>query len=551
MTDALNARSIALMRCMIAVTILWILWLAPFASYWSVTLTHASFTAYAIYSFVIALITYRSHWQSPPKSLLWLDVYFFAWLTALGYPSGEAYYQCFFYPIFVASFTKGFREGLLVSVVSFFLFLLIGSAYAVNGTQFGFSHSVTLIRAGYLLVVGYTFAYCGGYGGLFMRKLAFLKEVNNQWHPRIGIDQLYGCNLDRLLAFFNGDACILVLHRENQGTNYAMYTSSRDRPGQSIAQHNVAEEAAAALLKRLPSTHAAYYHDKTVSIGLAIRGHQAYDIHSGAKSKAFHDMCAEIANLLDTTAFVTVPFVQHGSTAGRIFLTSNRRGFTGSDVDFLLQASNAISTVIENMHLVEELITKAAEQERSSISRDLHDTTIQPYIGLKLALEALSREATAENPLSRRIHELIKMAEMTVEDLRDFAATIKGKGAMPGEAMLAAISTQADRLRRFYGINVQITSDISTRLKGRLAAEVFQIISEAISNILRHTKARNVYISVRCNDTSLQLEITNDEGDGKDFEPRSIVERVRTLNGRTSVEHRLNQHTVVAVTVPL
>ena len=122
---------------------------------------------------------------------------------------------------------------------------------------------------------------------------------------------------------------------------------------------------------------------------------------------------------------------------------------------------------------------------------------------------------------------------------------------MPGEAMLAAISTQADRLRRFYGINVQITSDISTRLKGRLAAEVFQIISEAMSNILRHTKARNVYISVCCNDTSLQLEITNDEGDGKDFEPRSIVERVRTLNGRTSVEHRLNQHTVVAVTVPL
>jgi signal transduction histidine kinase len=550
-SEALDGRSLALLRCMIAVTILCTTWISPTVVYWSDTLAYSSFATYCVYSFSVASISYRSHWLHSPKVLYWVDVYCFAWLVALTYPSGSALYQSFFYPIFVASFTRGFREGFFVTFVSFVLFMGIGLAFSLTGSQFGFGHSNTLIRGDYLLVVGYMIAYCGGYGGLFMRKLALLKEVNSHWHPRIGIDQVYGNNLDRLLEFFNGNMCILVLQREDHGPKYVMYTASRDKPGQLVVQHNVAEGAANTLLHNIPDTLAAYYHDQAVSLWLKWRGHQAYDINSGAKSKSFNDECAALANLLDTQAFVTVPYIQHGGMVGRIFLTADRRAFANSDVDFLLQASNAVSTLVESMHLVEELITKAAEQERSSISRDLHDTTIQPYIGLKLALEALSREASEDNPLSRRIHELIEMAEMTVEELRDFAATIKGKGAMPGEAMIAAIKTQADRLHRFYGITVQITSEISTQLKGRLAAEAFQIISEGLSNILRHTKAKNAYVSVLCKEPLLQLEIINDEAEGQDFMPRSIDERVQTLNGRTWVEHRAQQHTAVIVTIPL
>ena len=181
----------------------------------------------------------------------------------------------------------------------------------------------------------------------------------------------------------------------------------------------------------------------------------------------------------------------------------------------------------------------------------MHDTTIQPYIGLKLALEALSREAAEDNALSTRIQELIEMAEMTVLDLRDYAATIKGKVAIPGEAMIAAAKTQAERLKRFYGINVTIDSDISKRLKGRLAAEVFQLISEGLSNVLRHTKAKNAFVSVVCKESELLLKIGNDEDDQKEFMPRSICERVNALNGGTYVEHRLDQYAVVVIMIPI
>lgn len=547
----LDARSIALLRCMIAVTILLTTLVSSSEPQWLINLTYASFTIYCVYSLSVAVISYRFDWSEPHKALYWVDVFFFAWMIALTYTSSNSLYQCFFYPIFVASFTKGFREGFQVTFTAFVLLILIGIGFALTNGQFGSGHSNTLIRGDYLLVSGYMISYCGGYGGLFMRKLALLKEVNNLWHPRIGVDQVYGSNLDRLLEFFDGNMCTLVLLRPDPEPHYVMYTAYRDKPGQPVVQNNVSENVADTLLHNLPDTLSAHYHDPEGSWWRKFRGHHAYDIVTGAKAKSFHGECAALANLLDTKAFATVPYMQRGSTTGRIFLTTDRGGFTSSDIDFLSQASNAMSTVVESMYLVEELIDKAAEQERLSISRDLHDTTIQPYIGLKLALEALSREADEDNALSGRISELIDMAEMTVLDLRDYAATIKGKVAIPGEAMIAAITTQAERLRRFYGVNVRINSDISKRLKGRLAAEAFQIISEGLSNVLRHTEAKNAFVSVLCDGSELLLKIGNDMGDSKEFTPRSISERVQTLNGRTYVEHRPDRYTVVVIMIPM
>lgn len=549
--DTLDARGIALLRCMIAVTVL--LTALPSSSdpLPLIKLTYASYVMYCIFSFVVTIITYRADWSAPPKELYWADVMMYAWLVALTYSSGNNIYQCFFFPIFVASFTKGFREGLQVAFAAFILLIAIGIGSVVTGGHFGSGNRNALILADYLLVIGYMIAYCSSNGGLFMRKLALLKEVNNLWQPRIGVDQLYGNDLDRLLEFFNGNMGIIVLKRQEPDPGYVMYTAYRDKPGKSVVQHNFSEDAAKALLHKIPDMVATYYHDPAGSFWRKFRSHHAYDICTGASPQSFREECAALANLFDTRNFATVPYVQHGCSTGRIFITSSRVGFTNSDLDFLMQASNAMSTAIESMHLVEELVRNAAKEERSSISRDLHDTTIQPYIGLKLALEALYREAPEDNALSRRLREVIEMAELTVLNLRDFAATIKGKRAIPGEAMIAAIKNQSERLKRYYGINVETNCEISNQLKGQLAAEAFQIISEGQSNILRHTKAKNAFISVICKDSKLHLEIGNDEGEAKDFTPRSISERVRALNGQIRVEHRHGHFTVVAVTIPM
>jgi signal transduction histidine kinase len=214
-----------------------------------------------------------------------------------------------------------------------------------------------------------------------------------------------------------------------------------------------------------------------------------------------------------------------------------------------------MSTVVENMSLVEQLISRAAEHERNTISRDLHDTTIQPYIGIKLALDALHREAGAGNPLAQRISDLINMADMTVRDLRRYASTIKDKVAAPGEFLVAAVKSQSERLGRFYGVDVEVKSDISPRLQGRLAAEAYQIIAEGLSNVLRHTSSKKAFVNILCENSHLLLKIGNEanngDGEQKSFTPRSISERVQSLGGRVFVEQHAGEPTVVHVTIPM
>lgn len=550
--ETIDARMLVLLRCVLGFSAFAVVLIDPPKFGRLVELTYFALGSYCAYTVLLAAISYRLDWPAPPRALHWADVVFYSFLIALTGGTSSFFFLFFFYSIMVASFCWGSREGMLVTVASSVLFTTVELSFSeVNGH---YDRGNTLVPAAYLLIFGYLISYFGGYERLLRRRLALLREINNLWNPRFGVDHTHGINLDRLLEFYGGTSCVLVLRRPVPVLNYVMYSASSDKPGYSSTPSYVAESAAGALL-RLPDSLAAFYHGPGGSWWWRLRGYSGYDFDLGARTKSFLADCAAWANLLDTRAFVTVPYVQRDGTAGRIFLTTDRGGFTHADIDFLAQVSDAMSTVVENMSLVEQLISRAAEHERLAISRDLHDTTIQPYIGIKLALEALYREAGAGNAISQRISDLINMAEMTIRDLRQYASTLKDKTAMPGELLVTAVKNQSERLGRFYGIQVEVTSDISPRLQGRLAAEAYQIIAEGLSNVLRHTATKSAFVTILCENSHLLLKIGNDAEPGengtKKFMPRSINERVQMLGGRAFVEQRPGGQTVVHVTIPM
>jgi signal transduction histidine kinase len=550
--ETVEPRALVLSRCLLAFAALAILWIDPSGPTPRLEWTYASLAVYCVYSVIVAVASHAAHWPAPHRSLHWIDLCFYAWLVAVSGGAFLFYFAFFFYSILVASFVWGSKEGVLVTLVSVALFGTIGLNVTPPLTEPEVSG--VLIRAVFLFVFGIMMADLGGYERLHKRRLRLLKEITNPWSPRFGIDHVKSVNLELLREFYDADSCVLVLRKSSPLPHYLMYNAPREKRAGAAAPSRLDEESAGAL-RRLPDSLAAYYHDLEGPLLTRVRGHAAYDFDLGAYTTSFLADCAVWANLLDTCNFVAVPYARRDGTSGRLFVTSNRAGFDRSDIDFLAQASAAMATVVENMYLVEELATQAVEHERKTISRDLHDTTIQPYIGLKLALDGLYREAGDENVLGPRIAELIAMAELTIRDLREYASTLKDKSAMPGEFLVTAVKRQAERLERFYGIRVEVKGVISPRLEGRLAAEAFQIISEGLSNVLRHTRARNAFVTILCEDSHLLLEVGNELGPGeaaaKEFTPRSISERAHTLGGRTYIDRNVGSHTVVHVSLPI
>jgi signal transduction histidine kinase len=538
--DTVDARMVALMRSGLVFAGLIIIWIDPTEPARFVEVTYASLIVYGAWSLLLFGTAGRGmdwvHRYAP-----WIDVACAAYLVALTQGTSSIFFFMFIFAILVASFSQGYREGLLVTATSTALFAIVGLTSAPPEPAFELNRY--LIRTIYLFGLGWMIAYWGGREIALKRRLTILQEIGSQWNPRIGVDRTISVNLERLLDFFGSAECILALRRPTNPPTYFTYTASTRRTPRSGPPSEISEGAASVLLA-LPDTLATAYQ--------APRPDKPGRLTPGVHERA--EDFARLGNLFDAERFATAPYRQRDGTYGRLFLIP-REGTSGRiDVEFLAQLVSAVAQAIENTQLTDELVLKAAEHERFRISLDIHDTTVQPYIGLKLGLDALHREAGEHNPLSRRIGELLEMASMTIRDLRGYATALREKAPMSGNALMAAVREQAERFNRFYGVEVEVQSDPDMQVGAQVAAEAFRIISEGLSNVLRHTAARRAFVRLHSRDGWLQLAIGNESanagGAPRSFIPRSISERASSLGGTSFVENSEDGHTIVHVSIP-
>lgn len=194
-----------------------------------------------------------------------------------------------------------------------------------------------------------------------------------------------------------------------------------------------------------------------------------------------------------------------------------------------------------------------AADERRRISRDIHDSAIQPYIGLKFALEALARKIAPDNPLYKDIARLVDMTSLEIAGLRRYIKGLRGQLG-PAEVTLGAVlRPQAARFAELYGIEVTVEGGDNEAVDDWFADEIAHIVREALSNIRRHTNASCARVRFSCDTRKLALEIINPRDRGAAlnvFTPRSISERTLALGGRCRVKTRSGRYTVVFVEIP-
>ncbi len=480
----------------------------------------------------------------------WIDTVFFLVLIALTAGSKSLYFPFLFFPIMVASFSWGFAEGIKVVVTTVVLYGLVILGLFMAHAPFELDE--TLMRPIYLIVFGCMIAYWGGARATLNRRLQLLKVISTNWNPRFGIDHAVRVNLERLIDFFGASRCILVLERQEGIPKYVMHTADCKKPDMPESPKAIEFETAKELL-RLPRTVALSFENTSDKSLRSFNKSVSYDINTLESTDRYSRESEVLSSLFDDESFISVPYKQQGVASGRLYLIAANREFSRSDVFFTKQVADVISSVIDNMELIENLIAEASGKERLRISLDVHDTTIQPYIGLTLALDALAIEFSSDKQLVDRINEIIKMANMTILDLRSYKDTLREKSLMRGDVLLSSIHNQAERLHRFYGIQVSVSGAVDPNLSGNVAEAVFQIVKEGLSNVLRHTNAKHVTISLSNTAEYLYLEIGNETDPDipvPEFMPKSILERVNILNGEMTVDNDAGRYTVIQIKIP-
>ena len=507
------------------------------------------FFGHVAYSVVLFGMSMQNARFTTTRLTCWLDLAWISAIVACTGGSSSSLFPFFFFAILTTSFRWGFEEGAKIVIYATISYSLI-ALFSMSTTEI----LPVLLRTTFLLSLGYMIAYWGGSEIALKRQLALLRNVSELSNPRFGADRTIVSVLEKTAAYFDAARCVLIM-RDQASSGWSLRTISR-REGKFVNTEEEIADVVAASLMTLPPTAKVVYSRPLLSF--------LYPHGSAAGYRTFNDLtglwlagetgtASCLSALLETHSFISVPLsLRKGE--GRIFVTAASDEFKKSDVLFLSDIEAQAFPVIETIKLLDRLATDAGRRERERIGRDLHDSAVQPYIGLKHGISALRNRAAADNPLLPELDKLEAMATDAIGDLRSFAGSLKISPQAGTPLFQTSLQRQALHTREFYGIDVVINVADACEMNDRMAGEVFQIVSEGIANIRKHTKATNCVVDIGVVDRNLIVRIDNDHS-GQTvpvplFTPRSISERAAALGGNARVACA-SERTEIHVAIPV
>lgn len=485
----------------------------------------------------------------------WIDVAWYTVFLALTEPISTTLFLFFVFAILSASFRFGYVEGRNVTLAAAGIYIAIASIAEVLFIPY-FEWSRPLLRGAFLLVLGYMIASWGESELQSKRKLRLLREVSRLSNPRFGVERTVTSVLKKICHFYRAEDCVLVQHDLETDAWLMREVKCGNAAGEACGElkTSVLTKDAAAPLLPFGAQEIVALLPRRMPFAFFAAGACAYfcDARTGVCKGRASEAAGAAADLLGMPGFFSAP-LPGKQRSGRIYVTFADRGRRSpADALFLAQVASQAFATIDSIDVLDRLATEAAYEERRKIGRDLHDSTIQPYIGLKLGLEALQRQAPPDNPLAPAIGNLVALTADVIGELQGHVARIRAAGESPETMLAASIERQVARFREFYGIDITVRAMPVRDLNDRLAAEVVQLVNEGLSNIRKHTLANRGAVIVTAQDGVLQVRIENDHpaGPSPAFVPRSITERAAALGGRATVENDADGKTVVAIDIP-
>jgi signal transduction histidine kinase len=253
-------------------------------------------------------------------------------------------------------------------------------------------------------------------------------------------------------------------------------------------------------------------------------------------------------------AMIRLPSLSGGH--GGLWLKAAPKPFDGDTVAWLRRSWLQIMPLLEHAELMEQLKRQMAMSERARIGRDLHDSAVQPYVGLKFGLEALARQVGPGDAAYKGLQQLAAAAHAELQSLRELISGLRRGDDVPLDTTsLVDLETQSRRFESLYGLRVAIFAPQAHRIRGALAAHVQHLINEGLSNAKRHANATAATVLIDVDDDFIRLRMRNDHGHGGKrvdpalFTPTSIRERALALGATVDLQQE-DDMTEVSIDIP-
>jgi signal transduction histidine kinase len=255
------------------------------------------------------------------------------------------------------------------------------------------------------------------------------------------------------------------------------------------------------------------------------------------------------------TSFLGVPVSVGGRAFGNLYLTDKPGGFTDDDIALVEALSRIAGSAVHTASLQERFRGLAVVEDRQRIARDLHDSVIQDLFAVGLGLQGVA-ERVQETPAAATLDDAVDRLDAAVEALRTYIFHLKV--TQDSHGLDDRLQELVSRMGSAYPSTVRLELDIRVDIEDPdLEDQIFKIVTEALSNALRHSEARDVDVKVETSDAELLVQVTDN---GVGFDPgqptsgmglANIKTRVERLGGSMSLRSEPGSGSIVEIRAPM
>jgi signal transduction histidine kinase len=228
------------------------------------------------------------------------------------------------------------------------------------------------------------------------------------------------------------------------------------------------------------------------------------------------------------------------------------------DVTERVRAESALRESTDRLQHFSRRLLTVQEEERRHLSRELHDEFGQMLAGITLHLEAA--KSLAGDAARSRLEECVVLIQHAGDQLRSLVLELRPT-MLESAGLAPTLRWLAKQHEERTGMVTQVVGQLND-VPSDLAIACFRAVQEALTNVIRHARARHVWIELNQTDAAIELEV-RDDGVGFDVAKAldqapgfghlgllGIKERVQILGGDMVVDSQPMRGTRIRISLP-
>ncbi|HKK40961.1 MAG TPA: PAS domain S-box protein, partial [Bacteroidales bacterium] len=210
----------------------------------------------------------------------------------------------------------------------------------------------------------------------------------------------------------------------------------------------------------------------------------------------------------------------------------------------------------EQLEQLNKYLQNIREEERKRIARELHDELGQALTAVKIDLSAIDHSAGTNADIHKRLHKVVSLVNNSLHTVKRLTFELRPH-ILDDLGLLAALEWYTEEYSKRTGINIALNMCAMPAFPSETELVIFRIVQESLTNVIRHSKAKNINIECTNNNKKLELKII-DDGIGISFENLrsrksfgllNMKERAKEIGAVLRIESTQEQGTTIIMNI--